>query len=128
MKQVRARVKELTGRNRCGIEDVRVFIRDINPVLRGWGTYFRTGNAAEKFIQVDDYVYWRLRGFLAKRHGRNLHAGRAAAWARDFFARPTACTACAGPSSIRGLRSAATRTITGKPCAGDPHARFERGS
>jgi hypothetical protein len=39
-------VKELTGRNRNGAKDVRVLIRDLNPVLRGWGTYFRTGNAA----------------------------------------------------------------------------------
>ena len=85
MKQVRVRVKELTGRERCWVKDVRVLIRDINPVLRGWGNYFRTGNAAEKFIQVDDYVYQRLRGFLVKRHGRNLHAGRSEAWTRDFF-------------------------------------------
>jgi group II intron reverse transcriptase/maturase len=85
MKQVRARVKELTGSNRNGVRDVRVLIRDINPVLRGWGNYFRTGNAAKKFVQVDDYVHFRLRRFLVKRHGRNLHAGRATAWTSDFF-------------------------------------------
>jgi len=85
MKRVRQRVKELTGSNRNGVKDVRVLIRDINPVLRGWGNYFRTGNAAKKFVQVDDYVWRRLRTFLVKRHGRNLHAGRAEAWTRDFF-------------------------------------------
>ncbi len=47
--------------------------------------YFRTGNAAEKFLQVDSYVWWRLKRFLVKRHGRNLHAGRAATWTSDFF-------------------------------------------
>ena len=36
-------------------------IADLNPVLRGWGNYFRTGNAADKFNQVDRYVVWRLR-------------------------------------------------------------------
>ena len=36
-------------------------IADLNPVLRGWGNYFRTGNAARKFRQVDHYVVWRLR-------------------------------------------------------------------
>ena len=28
-------------------------IADLNPVLRGWGNYFRTGNAANKFNQLD---------------------------------------------------------------------------
>ena len=38
-------------------------------MLRGWGQYFRTGNAAEKFIQIDTYVEERLRGLLLKRAG-----------------------------------------------------------
>jgi RNA-directed DNA polymerase len=85
MKRVRQRVKEKTGRNRNGVKDVRVLIRDLNPVLRGWGNYFRTGNAADKFNQVDDYVYCCLRRFLKKRKGRNLRAGEAEAWTHDFF-------------------------------------------
>jgi len=85
MKRVRQRVKGLTGRSRNGVKDVRVLIRDLNPVLRGWGNYFRTGNAARKFNQVDDYVWQRLRRFLVKRKGRHLRAGEAEAWTRDFF-------------------------------------------
>src|SRR5215471_14006690 len=85
MKKVRQRVKELTGRNRTGVKDIRVVISDLNPILRGWGNYFRTGNAATKFRQVDDYVVWRLHRFLVKRHGRNLHAGRAERWTEAWF-------------------------------------------
>jgi hypothetical protein len=85
MKRVRQRVKELTGRKRCGVRDVRVIIRDLNPVLRGWGNHFRTGNAAKKFNQTDTYVYERLRSFQVKRKGRNLRAGEAQRWNRDFF-------------------------------------------
>jgi RNA-directed DNA polymerase len=85
MKRVRQRVKELTGRSRNGVKDVRVLIRGLNPVLRGWAGYFRTGNAAEKFNQVDRYVHRRLRRFLAKRKGRTLRAGEAEAWTPDFF-------------------------------------------
>ena len=85
MKRVRARVKELTDRRWNGVKDVRVLIRNLNPVLRGWGNYFRTGNAAGKFNVVDSYVWWRLKRFLMKRKGRNLRAGEAAAWTRDFF-------------------------------------------
>jgi len=85
MKRVRQRVKGLTGRNRNGVKDVRELIRDLNPVLRGWGNYFRTGNAASKFIQLDDYVGWRLHRFLVKRHGRNLRAGQAQGWTNNWF-------------------------------------------
>jgi serine/threonine protein kinase len=63
----------------------REVIAQLNPVLRGWGAYFRTGNAAIKFGQVDDYVAWRLKRSLLKRHGRNLRPGQAAQWTPDYF-------------------------------------------
>jgi hypothetical protein len=85
MKRVRQRVKELTGRNRSGVKDVRVLIDDLNPVLRGWGNYFRTGNAAKTFNQTDTYVWKRLNNFMAKRKGRNLRRGEAQQWDSDFF-------------------------------------------
>jgi len=85
MKRVRARVKEFTGCRWNGVKDVRVLIRKLNPVLRGWGNYFRTGNAAGKFNVVDSYVWWRLKRFMKRRKGRHLGAGEAAAWTADFF-------------------------------------------
>jgi len=85
MKRVRGRVKELTGRNRNGVRDIRVLIRDLNPVLRGWGTYFRTGNAADRFGQLDRYVVGRLRRFLMKRQGRDLRPGQVEGWTEDWF-------------------------------------------
>jgi group II intron reverse transcriptase/maturase len=84
MKRVRERVKELTPRSRCHA-DIREVIVDLNPVLRGWGNYFRTGNAAEKFSHVDSYVWRRLRSLRVKRKGRNLKHGEAAKWTRDYF-------------------------------------------
>ena len=85
MKRVRQRVKELTDRRWLGLKDVRVIIRNLNPVLRGWGNYFRTGNAAKKFNQTDTYVWNRLRSFMVKRKGRNLREGEADGWTCDFF-------------------------------------------
>ena len=85
MKRVRQRVKALTGRDRNGVKDVRAIIADLNPVLRGWGNYFKTGNAAIKFIQTDTYVQERLRRFMVKRKGRHLRAGEVQNWTRDFF-------------------------------------------
>ena len=80
MKRIRQKIKAKTGRNRVGIRDVRELIAELNPILRGWGNYFRTGNAAERFVQLDRYVAWRLKRLLVKRKGRNLRAGEADAW------------------------------------------------
>ena len=85
MEKVRQRVKELTGRSRNGVKDVRVLISDLNPILRGWGNYFRTGNATVKFQQIDQYVVWRLQRFLTRRKGRNLRAGQFEQWTENWF-------------------------------------------
>jgi RNA-directed DNA polymerase len=86
MKRIRARVRELTDRRRCaGAKDIREVIAALNPVLRGWGNYFRTGNAAEKFVQIDRHVAWRLKRVMIKRKGRNLRAGQAERWTREWF-------------------------------------------
>jgi hypothetical protein len=84
MNRVRERVRELTPRWRCH-QDVRGVIAQLNPVLRGWGQYFQTGNAANHFLDVDDYVVKRLKSLRVKRAGRNLRAGRAERWDRDYF-------------------------------------------
>jgi group II intron reverse transcriptase/maturase len=71
MKKIRESIRELTdSRRRGGMKDIREVIADLNPVLRGWGNYFRTGNAGRKFIQVDTYVRSRLVKLLAKRGGQ----------------------------------------------------------
>jgi group II intron reverse transcriptase/maturase len=84
MQRIRQRVKELTPRSRCHA-DIRDVIADLNPVLRGWGNYFRTGNAAKRFNQLDDYVHGRLRSLRVKRKGRQLRTGEAASWTRESF-------------------------------------------
>lgn len=84
MKRARARIKVLTGRSRVGIE-LRVLIEQLNLFLRGWGNYFRTGNAAHKFTQLDRHVAWRLKRLLIKKRGRNLRAGQADRWTAAWF-------------------------------------------
>ena len=85
MKRVRSRIRDLTGSHRNGVKDVRVLIGDLNPVLRGWGTYFGSGNASRKFNEIDSHVVWRLKRFLRRRKGRNLKAGEANRWTREYF-------------------------------------------
>jgi group II intron reverse transcriptase/maturase len=84
MKRVREKVRELTPRGACH-QDLREVIARVNPVLRGWGNYFRTGNASEKFNAVDSYAWQRLRALRVKRKGRQLRAGEAQRWDRDYF-------------------------------------------
>ncbi len=84
MKRARARVKFLTARSQVGqqLDDV---IARLNRFLRGWGNYFRTGNAADRFVSMDRYVAWRLKRLLIKKRGRNIRRGQAATWTRNWF-------------------------------------------
>lgn len=84
MKRARARVKALTGRSQVGWE-LAVVIERLNLFLRGWGNYFRTGNASDKFRQLDRHVAWRLYRLLIKKRGRNLRAGQAGRWTEAWF-------------------------------------------
>jgi group II intron reverse transcriptase/maturase len=84
MVRVRARVRALTPRSRCR-EDLRRVIAELNPVLRGWAQYFRTGNAATKFIQLDRYVEDRLHALQHARAGSRLRANHVTHWRRPFF-------------------------------------------
>ena len=86
MKRIREKVRKVTGRGRCHA-DLRAVIADLNPLLRGWAQYFRTGNAAKRFNQLDTYVWRRLRRLRMERKGRNLRAGEASRWTRDSFHR-----------------------------------------
>lgn len=71
MKAIRAKIHDLTDAQRwAGMKDIREVIRTLNPVLRGWGGYFRTGNASDKFNQLDAYVRMRLLSLLQKRGGQ----------------------------------------------------------
>jgi ribosomal protein L30/L7E len=84
MMRIRQKVKERTPRGRCHA-DLRVVIKDLNPILRGWGAYFATGNAARSFNQIDSYVYERLRGLRLKRANGQLVPGTASKWTREYF-------------------------------------------
>jgi RNA-directed DNA polymerase len=84
MKRARARIRALTGRSWVGTELEEVIGR-LNMFLRGWCSYFRTGNAADKFVSLDYYVVWRLKRLLIKKRGRNLRANQADRWTRTWF-------------------------------------------
>jgi RNA-directed DNA polymerase len=68
MASIRGKIRERTDRRyaRLPLEQV---VADLNPVLRGWGAYFRYGNSAAKFGQIDGYVNARLAILASAKHG-----------------------------------------------------------
>ena len=70
VKNIRARVHELTDVRRAGTRDVKDVITKLNPVLRGWGNYFRSGNGQREFDKLDHYVRERLNRWQWRRGGQ----------------------------------------------------------
>jgi RNA-directed DNA polymerase len=86
MNALRGRIRELTARRRwAGMRDIREVIRVLNPVLRGWGEYFRTGNASSKFQQIDRYVATRLVRLLGNRGSWRRRPFHARDWPHRRF-------------------------------------------
>jgi RNA-directed DNA polymerase len=68
-KRLRDRVRQITGKQNSG-KDVKQVIAELTPVLRGWGNYFRTGNADREFNKMDRYVVRSLRRWQYRRGGQ----------------------------------------------------------
>ena len=67
MASIRGKVRERTSPSRVGW-DLRMVVEDLNPVLRGWGTYFRQGNSSVKFGAIDAYVHERMARLASRKH------------------------------------------------------------
>jgi RNA-directed DNA polymerase len=68
MVAIRAKIREKTTRSRAhwSLNDV---VEDLNPVLRGWGAYFRWGNSSQQFAALDSYVNQRIAQLASVKHG-----------------------------------------------------------
>ncbi|MCA1671236.1 MAG: group II intron reverse transcriptase/maturase [Actinobacteria bacterium] len=86
MAMIRGKIKAATGRNQVS-RPVSVVVEGLNPMLRGWGNYFRWGNSARKFAAIDSYVHQRL-AILASnkegRRGRNWKKRFTYSWVRSL--------------------------------------------
>lgn len=87
MNAVRERIRAVTNWRRWyGALDLHEVIAQLNPILRGWGNYFRTGNASRHFNSIDRYVTACLHRLLRRRRthqgrGRNR---RPISWRREW--------------------------------------------
>ena len=71
MSSIRQRIRETTAPRHKLKRPMADIVEELNPVLRGWGQYFRYGNSTHKFAQIDRHVHERLALFDSKKRGRS---------------------------------------------------------
>ncbi len=69
MASIRGKIRERTERRYATLPLEMVVKERLNPVLRGWGGYFRYGNSGQKFDAIDSYVNQRLAILASTKHG-----------------------------------------------------------
>ena len=81
--KMKARLIELTPRMRTG--SMKVIAAELNPILRGWFTYFRHCRWTI-YKDLDSHLRARLRRLLLKRHRKNPERKtRNERWPNDYF-------------------------------------------
>ena len=63
---IMGKVRALTNGSRH--KTLADLLHQLNPVLRGWCTYFRHGVSSATFHYLDHFAWWRVTGWLRKRH------------------------------------------------------------
>ena len=63
---VMAKVRSLTHRQKH--RTLADLLLSLNRVLRGWCNYFRHGVSSQTFSYLDHFTWWRVIGWLRKRH------------------------------------------------------------
>jgi len=74
MASVRRDVKQITQHQQH--RDLPAVVGLLNPVLRGWGNYFKTGNAKDAFRKIDTYVVYTLCIMLRKKYKKRAKGWR----------------------------------------------------
>jgi RNA-directed DNA polymerase len=87
---VKQKVKALTTRRTISLS-LHQLLRALNPILRGWASYFRFTAAKRTFAYLGYYAWWRVIRWLRKKH-----PGKTWKWLRRRYRLP-------GPPSEAGL-------------------------
>ncbi len=103
LRKIKDKLRPLT--KRCNGHCLNAIIQKINPILRGWWTYFRYSkrNALQ---ELDGWVRGRLRSILRKRRkGKGRGRGRDhQRWPNDYFARLDLYSLVAATAAFRQSR------------------------
>jgi group II intron reverse transcriptase/maturase len=97
---------------------LRRMIERLNPLVRGWGNYFKVGDVTSLFEDLDKWIRMRLRSKVIRHHATTASNSKM----------PIHVLRSLGLVSLNGLRRAylspAQGTALGEPDAGVPHVRF----
>jgi Group II intron, maturase-specific domain len=121
---IRAKVRERTER-RFSSRDLYHVVADLNPVLQGWGAYFRYGNSNRKFAAINSYVHWRLSKLTGVKHATRGRSPRQPV--RSQLAHRSRHLSTHRDRPVLGHSACLTMNEVGEPRPGEPHARFDRG-
>lgn len=67
MKSVKKKIREVVQAGQHW--DLPELVKEkVNPILRGWGNYFKTGNSRKHFLSIANYTVWTLCIMLRKKH------------------------------------------------------------
>lgn len=72
------RVRRITRRQQP--KKLDMIIERLNPVVRGWGNYFRYGNVKTLYQRLDEWTRMRLRSFLEKKRAVTHQNKRISNW------------------------------------------------
>jgi group II intron reverse transcriptase/maturase len=70
MKRLREKIKAIVNRGRNGVQHIGELVVKLNPILRGWANYFRSGNPNRQFAKMEQYLWQRIARFECKRRKR----------------------------------------------------------
>lgn len=114
----REKIKNATRRQQP--KNVAQVIATVNPLIRGWGNYFKYGNSQSCFERLDGWIRMRLRSFIAK---KKWPSGMNWKYPSDHFLElglvcltPLLATvSTAQQLSFSGMEQPARRAVCGKP-------------
>ncbi|MHB8114937.1 MAG: group II intron reverse transcriptase/maturase [Acidithiobacillus ferrivorans] len=67
MKSVKQKIRDVVRKGQHW--DLPTLVKEkVNPILRGWGNYFKTGNSRKHFLSIANYTTWTLCIMLRKKH------------------------------------------------------------
>ncbi len=82
MASIRGKIKAATDRANVG-KALATVVKELNPIISGWGNQYRYGNSSRKFAIIDSYVHQRLAILTSRKHGlhgRNWASRYNTAW------------------------------------------------
>jgi len=71
MNAIRTKIRDFIGKRSKLTMSFADVVKKLNPIITGWMNYFKFGNSAKKFVQMDMYVHERVALWWSKKHNKS---------------------------------------------------------